>query len=75
MNLENLKDILSENFGIEGETIMMDSKLQEDLGLDSLDAVELSMSIEEDYGIEISDEDFSKFVTVGDIIDYVESNK
>ncbi len=75
MNLENLKDILNENFGIECEIVTMEAKLQEDLGLDSLDAVELSMSIEEDYGIEISDEDFSKFVTVGDIINYVESNK
>lgn len=74
MNLEQLQQIICENFGAKIEDIKLEADLQEDLGLDSLDAVELSMAIEENYGIEIPDEDFSNFKTVGDLFDYI-SNK
>lgn len=71
MNLENLKNIIANNFGVKKEEIRMESNLQDDLGLDSLDAVELSMAIEEETGIEIPDEEFQKFITVEDLINFL----
>lgn len=71
MNLENLKNIIANNFGVKKEEIKMESNLQDDLGLDSLDAVELSMAIEEEIGKEIPDEEFQKFITVEDLINFL----
>jgi len=71
MNLENLKNIIANNFGVNKEEIKMESNLQDDLGLDSLDAVELSMAIEEETGKEIPDEEFQKFKTVEDLINFL----
>ncbi len=71
MNLENLKNIIANNFGVKKEEIKMESNLQDDLGLDSLDAVELSMAIEEETGKEITDEQFKKFITVEDLINFL----
>ena len=71
MNLENLKNIIAKNFGVKKEEIKMESNLQDDLGLDSLDAVELSMAIEEETGKEIPDEEFQKFITVEDLINFL----
>ena len=71
MNLENLKNIIANNFGVKKEEIKMESNLQDDLGLDSLDAVELSMAIEEETGKEIPDEEFQKFITVEDLIKFL----
>lgn len=71
MNLENLKNIIANNFGVKKEEIKLESNLQDDLGLDSLDAVELSMAIEEETGKEIPDEEFQKFITVEDLINFL----
>lgn len=71
MNLENLKNIIANDFGVKKEEIKMESNLQDDLGLDSLDAVELSMAIEEETGKEIPDEEFQKFITVEDLINFL----
>lgn len=71
MNLENLKNIIANNFGVKKEEIKMESNLQDDLGLGSLDAVELSMAIEEETGKEIPDEEFQKFITVEDLINFL----
>lgn len=71
MNLENLKNIIANNFGVKKEEIKVESNLQDDLGLDSLDAVELSMAIEEETGKEIPDEEFQKFITVEDLINFL----
>ena len=71
MNLENLKNVIANNFGVKKEEIKMESNLQDDLGLDSLDAVELSMAIEEETGKEIPDEEFQKFITVEDLINFL----
>lgn len=71
MNLENLKNIIANNFGVKKEEIKMESNLQDDLGLDSLDAVELSMAIEKETGKEIPDEEFQKFITVEDLINFL----
>ncbi|MBU5668650.1 acyl carrier protein [Peptoniphilus sp. MSJ-1] len=70
MNLEKLQSIISSNFGIDKEEIKLESNLQDDLGLDSLDAVELSMAIEEEAGIEIADDDFQNLKTVDDLLKF-----
>ncbi|MDY3006952.1 acyl carrier protein [Anaerococcus sp. AGMB00486] len=71
MNLENLKNIIASNFGIDKEEIKMESNLKDDLGLDSLDAVELTMAIEEETGKEIPDDAFEKIATIEDLICYL----
>ena len=60
---------------IEEEKVTLDAKLKDDLNLDSLDSVELIMSAEEEFGIEIPDEDVMNFKTVNDIVNYIEAHK
>ena len=69
--LDDLKKLLAENLEVPEETIKPESKLKEDLGADSLSLVEIAMDIEEDYDISISDEAAEKFITVQDVIDYL----
>ncbi|HHV38833.1 MAG TPA: acyl carrier protein [Tepidimicrobium sp.] len=69
---EKVKEILLENLGCSDEDITMDSDLIEDLGADSLDIVELSLALEENFGLTVADEDFEKLQTVGAIIEYIE---
>ena len=64
MVLDQIKKILVETMDIEEEKITLDAKLKDDLNLDSLDSVELIMSAEEEFGIEIPDEDVMNFKTV-----------
>ena len=73
MVLEKVKAILAEQFDVEEDKITVDTDLQEDLGADSLDVVDLVMSIEENFDIEIPDEDVENIKTVGDIVKYIES--
>jgi len=73
MVFEKIKSIIADELGIEEETIEIDSNLAEDLGADSLDAVELIMAIEEEFDIEIDDSAATKIKTVKDIVDYLES--
>ena len=54
--------------------VEMDSKFVEDLGADSLDVVELTMAIEDEFGVTISDQDAEKLVTVGDVVKFIENN-
>ncbi|PID79949.1 MAG: acyl carrier protein [Clostridiales bacterium] len=70
MSFEKLKEIIVENLGIEGDTITLQSHLQDDLGIDSLDAVELALQIEEELGVKIPDDVFAKMETVGDLVAY-----
>lgn len=72
---ETVKKIVSEQLGVEEEIVNMESTFVDDLAADSLDIVELIMSIEEEFDIEISDEDAEKIVTVGDVVNYIEKNK
>ena len=74
MVLDQIKKILVETMDIEEEKITLDAKLKDDLNLDSLDSVELIMS-EEEFGIEIPDEDVMNFKTVNDIVNYIEEHK
>lgn len=72
MIFENVRDSLAQQFEIDPESITMDTNLIDDLGADSLDVVELIMSLEDTYGITISDDDASKLYTVGRIVEYLE---
>lgn len=75
MVLDQIKKILEETMDIEEDKITLDAKLKDDLNLDSLDSVELIMSAEEEFGIEIPDEDVMNFKTVNDIVNYIEEHK
>ena len=69
---ERVKEILLENLGCDEKDIKMETDLIEDLEADSLDIVELSMSLEDEFEIEVSDEDLEKLNTVESIVEYIE---
>jgi acyl carrier protein len=69
---EKVKEIIAEQLGVKKEEVTEDAKFIDDLGADSLDTVELVMALEEEFGIEIPDEDAEKMVTVGEAIKYIE---
>lgn len=73
MNFEELKDLIAETLDIEDDKIKEDSNLADDLGIDSLDAMELSMAIEERCGINIMDNDISTIKTIADILKLIEA--
>lgn len=69
---EKIKEIVAEQLGVKKEEVTNEAKFIDDLGADSLDTVELVMALEEEFGIEIPDEDAEKMVTVGEAIKYIE---
>lgn len=70
---ERVKDIISEQLGVEKEKITNASTFADDLGADSLDTVELVMAFEEEFGIEIPDDAAEKIITVGHAVDFIHS--
>ena len=74
MVLEKVKSILAEQFDVEEDTIAEETSLQDDLGADSLDVVDLLMSIEDEFSIEVPDEDVENIKTVGSLVAYIEQN-
>mgnify|MGYP001257128967 CR=1 FL=1 len=72
-NLTKIKEIIIDKLGIEESKITLEARFIEDLGADSLDTVELIMQFEEEFDIEISDDDAEKLTTVGNSIDYITS--
>jgi acyl carrier protein len=70
-----VKDIIINELGVEAEKVTPEASFVDDLGADSLDTVELVMAFEEEFGIEIPDEDAEKLGTVGDAIDYIKKNQ
>ena len=72
MIFEELKTLISSELGVNEDDILETSDLSVDLGADSLDAVELIMSIEDQFGITVNDEDAKNLQTVKQIVDYIE---
>ena len=74
MVFNKVVDILVDQLDVEKEKIAMESSIIGDLGADSLDVVDLIMSLEEEFGIEIPDSRVEKMKTVGDVVRYIEEN-
>ena len=72
MIFEKVQRALAEQFEVSPDTITLDTNLIDDLGADSLDVVELIMSIEDEFGVSISDEEAANLITVQKIVDFVE---
>ena len=68
---ERVKKIIAEQLGVEEDEVTSEASFVEDLGADSLDTVELVMALEEEFGIEIPDEDAEKILSVGKALDYI----
>lgn len=71
---EKVKTVIVEQLGIDEASVRMDSSFLDDLGADSLDIVEFIMALEEEFGLEIPDEDVEKIVTVKDVVEYISEN-
>ena len=72
---EKIKAIIAEQLGVKPEEVTPKASFIDDLGADSLDTVELIMALEEEFNIEIPDEDAEKMATVGDAVKYIEEKK
>ena len=73
--LEKIKEIVSENLGVDSAQITEGSSFKDDLGADSLDLFEMVMALEDEYEIEIPTEDLEKIATVGDVVSYISEHK
>ena len=72
---QRVKEIIVEQLGVKPDQVTPEAKFIEDLGADSLDTVELVMALEEEFGIEVPDEEAEKLQSVGDVIKYIEENQ
>jgi acyl carrier protein len=72
---EKVKNIIVEQLGVTAEQVTPQASFIEDLGADSLDTVELVMAFEEEFGVEVPDEDAEKLLTVGDVAKYIEERQ
>ncbi|MBR5478749.1 MAG: acyl carrier protein [Clostridia bacterium] len=73
MTLEKVQAIIADQLDIDTDKITNETSLSEDLGADSLDIVEMIMSIEDEFGIEIDDDDAKGFKTIADLIAYIDA--
>ncbi|MBD8003987.1 acyl carrier protein [Bacillus norwichensis] len=71
---ERVTKIIIDRLGVEESKVELESSFKDDLGADSLDVVELVMELEDEFDMEISDEDAEKIATVGDAVNYIKSN-
>ncbi|MBQ9273154.1 MAG: acyl carrier protein [Mogibacterium sp.] len=75
MVFEKIKELIVEQLDVDASMVTMDTDFMKDLEADSLDAVEIILGVEEEYGIEIPDDVAENFTKVSDIVNYVEANK
>ncbi|MBP1576096.1 MAG: acyl carrier protein [Oscillospiraceae bacterium] len=75
MVFDRVKEILCDQLDVEPEKVTMDSLIADDLGADSLDVVEVIMSLEDEFGIEVPDEAVKDVRTVGDVVNYIEEHQ
>jgi len=71
---DRVKEIIVEQLGVSPDQVKVEARFIDDLGADSLDTVELIMALEEEFDVEIPDEDAEKMVTVGDAVNYLQAN-
>ena len=69
---DKLKELVVDQLGVEEDEVTMEASMQDDLGADSLDLVDLVMSVEEEFGVKVADEDLENIKTVGYIVNYIE---
>ncbi|MBR0235081.1 MAG: acyl carrier protein [Clostridia bacterium] len=72
---EELRKILIEEFNLDENDVTEDAKLEADLGINSLELAELAFKLEDEFGIEVKDEDIPSLITVGDVANYIEEKK
>lgn len=72
---DKLKELVVDQLGVEEDEVTMEATMQDDLGADSLDLVDLVMSVEEEFGVKVADEDLENIKTVGDIVKFIDENK
>ena len=70
--MEQITEILVETFSLEPEEVTADARLEADLGINSLELAELALRCDEEFGVEIEDEDIHRLITVGDVANYIE---
>ena len=75
MVLDKIKEILAEQLSVDPDKITMNSLLEEDLAADSLDAIDIVMSIEDEFQVEVPDEVIADMKSVGDIVNFIENNQ
>ncbi len=73
--LERITKIIVDRLGVEESQVSLEASFKDDLGADSLDVVELVMELEDEFDIEISDDDAEKIATVGDAVNYIKANQ
>lgn len=74
MIFEKLSKLISEQFGVDADSVTMDTTFEDDLGADSLDIVELSMALEEEFGVaEMGEDEIAGIVSVGDLVKYLQN--
>ena len=74
MVFERIREIIRDQLDLEEDKVTMDSDIMEDFEADSLDVVDLVMSIEDEFGLEVPDDQIENFRTVGDVVRYIEEN-
>ena len=73
MSFDKVKEIIRDTISCSEESIRPEASLKDDMGIDSLDAMELAMALEEEFSIKIEEEELQKFVTVQDIVDFIDA--
>ncbi len=75
MVFEKIREILCNQFDVDEDAVTLSTRISEDLGADSLDAVDMLMSLEDEFDVEIPDEEIENIRTVGDLVSYIEEHQ